>query len=191
MNLKKVEINQQRPNFYKADYKNIRNYLNQVDWSDMTDLNTEESWKYFMTKMNYCIENFVPIRKSCKNFNKPKWMDQYCVKKVKKKYHAWKRFTYSHSYRDFEEYCKLRNSASKAVRFAKKKYQKGAAESVKTAPKSFWSHVKSETKCKSNIGDLRDKDGEIKSDDYEKAEISNDFFASVFTCRRELRDSRV
>ena len=39
----KVEINQQRPNFYKADYRNIRNYLNQVDWSDMTDLNTEES----------------------------------------------------------------------------------------------------------------------------------------------------
>ena len=108
-------------------------------------------------------------------------MDQYCVRKGKKKYHAWKRFTYSQSYTDYEEYCKIRNSATKAVKFAKKKYQKGIAESIKTSPKSFWSHVKEETKSKSNIGDLRDKIGELKTEDQEKVEILNYFFASVFT----------
>ena len=71
-------------------------------------------------------------------------MDQYCVRKVKKTYHAWKRFTHIHSYRDYEEYCILRNTASKAVTYAKKKYQKGIAESVIKSPKSFWSHVKEE-----------------------------------------------
>lgn len=52
---------------------------------------------------------------------------------------------------------------------------------MKIVPKSFWSHVKGETNSKSNIGDLKDKDGEIWTDDQEKAVILNDLFASVFT----------
>ena len=94
-------------------------------------------------------------------------MDHYCVRKVKKKYQAWKRFTFSHSYTDYKNYCKIRNSVTKAVKSAKKKYQKGLAASMKTSPKSFWSHVKEETKSKSTIGDLRDKDGDLKTEDQE------------------------
>ena len=172
---------QQRPDFYKADYRSIRTYLQSVDWNEMSDMDTETSWDFFMNKVSYCIEQYVPVKKTNKKFKKPKWMDQYCVRKVKKKYQAWKRFTHSHSYRDYAEYCKLRNSAAKAVKFAKKKYQKGIAESVQKSAKSFWSHVKEEIKSKSSIGDLKDKNGEIKTDNKDKAEILNDFFASAFT----------
>ena len=69
----------------------------------------------------------------------------------------------------------------KSLNVSKKKYQKGLAASIKTSPKSFWSHVKEETKNKSTIGDLRDKDGDLKTEDQEKANILNDFFSSVFT----------
>ena len=41
--------------------------------------------------------------------------------------------------------------------------------------------MKEETKSKSSIGDLKDANGEIKTEDKDKAEILNDFFASVFT----------
>ena len=101
----------------------------------MSDLDTENSWNFFMIKVKFCIDNYVPVKYSNKKFKKPKWMDQYCVRKVKIKYHAWKRFTHSH--RDYEEYCKLRNSASKAVTCAKKKYKKCIAESVKNLPSHF------------------------------------------------------
>ena len=67
------------------------------------------------------------------------------------------------------------------MKFAKKKYQKGIAESVQKSPNSFWSHGDEETKSKSSIVDLKDKNGEIKTDDKDKAENLNDFFASVFT----------
>ena len=147
----------------------------------MKGLNTEDSWNFFIEKNQHCIDHFVPLRRTCKNFKKPKWMDHYCVRKVKKKYQAWKRFTFSHSYTDYENYCKIRNSVTKAVKFAKKKYQKGLAASIKTSPKSFWSHYKEETKSKSTIGDLRDKDADLKTEDQEKANILNDFFSSVFT----------
>ena len=70
---------------------------------------------------------------------------------------------------------------TKAVKFAKKKYQKGLAASIKISPKPFWSHVKEDTKRKSTIGDLRDKDGDLKTEDQKKANILNDIFSSVFT----------
>ena len=46
----KEEVNQQRPNFYKADYRLIREYLSKVDWSEMKGLNTEDSWNFFIEK---------------------------------------------------------------------------------------------------------------------------------------------
>ena len=101
-----------------------------------------------MNKVKYCIDNYVPVKGKNKKFDKPKWMDQYCVRKVKKKYHAWKRFTHSHSYRNYEEYCKLRNSASKAVTYAKKKYQKGIAESGKNLPSHFGAMSKRKPRVK-------------------------------------------
>ena len=42
-------------------------------------------------------------------------------------------------------------------------------------------NVKEETNSKSNIGDIKDIHGNIKTEDVDKAEILNDFFASVFT----------
>ena len=43
VNLKKEEINQQRPNFYRADYRLIREYMSQVNWCELKGLNTEDS----------------------------------------------------------------------------------------------------------------------------------------------------
>ena len=171
-----------RPNFFKGNYKAIRDYLDNVKWETIDNMEVNDAWLYFMEKVNYCIDNFVPSR-SVNNtkFQKPKWMDHYCVRKVKKKYHAWMRFTYTHNYIDYQEYCRARNSATKAVRFSKIKFQKGVADSVKRSPKSFWSYVKDQTKSNSKIGDLQDSNGNIHTDDSDKADILNDFFATVFT----------
>ncbi|WAR28875.1 hypothetical protein MAR_014579 [Mya arenaria] len=143
-------------------------------------MNVEDSWSFLLRHMDFCVENFIPECNTKGRCKKPKWMDYYCVRKVKKKYHAWKRYTYSRSYRDYQSYCKIRNSTTKASRFSKKKYQKGVAESSKTSQKSFWSFVKGETNTRSGIGDLRDKNGNIATLIKDKANILNDFFASVF-----------
>ena len=180
-----VSINSEnidRPKYFKGNYVEIRDYLGNIAWNQMENMGVEESWKFLLDHLNTCIDRFIPrstVNK--KGFQKPRWMDYYCVRKIKKKYHAWKRFTHSHSYRDYQAYCKLRNSATKAIRFSKKKYQKGVAESSKTSPKSFWSFIKDETKGKSEIGDLIDEDGNRVTENVDKANMLNDFFASVFT----------
>ena len=48
----KEEVNQQRLNFYKADYRLIREYMSQINWSEMNGLNTADSWNFFIEKIN-------------------------------------------------------------------------------------------------------------------------------------------
>ena len=78
----------------------------------MSDLNTENSWNFFMNKVKYCIDNYVPVKSNNKKFNKPKEWTNIVWEKLRKSITPKKRFTHSHCYRDYEEYCKLQNSAS-------------------------------------------------------------------------------
>ena len=67
------------------------------------------------------------------------------------------------------------------MRFARKRYEKGVADLVKENPKAFWAYVNSKTKMRSGISDLKDENGTMCSSDADKANILNNFFASVFT----------
>lgn len=179
-----VEIKVQdtiRKNFFKGDYVKVKDFLSKVNWSEMDSMDIDDSWTFFIDKVNFCIENFIPVKKKSRYDNKPKWMDHYCVRKVKKKYQAWKRFTFSRSYEDYAEYCRLRNSATNAIRFAKLSHEKGIAQGAKNSPKPFWAYVKEKTKSKTGIGDIVDKDGKVNTEDSDKADVLNEFFASVFT----------
>ena len=170
-----------RPNFFKGDYNAINRFLESVNWNEINEMNVHDAWQFFIDKIDQCIKNYVPRHSTNPKFTKPKWMDHYCVRKVKKKYHAWKRFSYSRGYNAYQDYCKARNAATKAIRFSKRKFEKGVADSIKTSPKSFWTYINDQTKTRSNIGDLKDSQGNLKTSDGDKANILNDFFASVFT----------
>ncbi|XP_072027690.1 uncharacterized protein [Amphiura filiformis] len=102
---------------------------------------------------------------------KPLWMSSEAMRKVKKKYNSWKRYTRTKHYQDYEEYVKIRNEATKEVR---------RAEDVKVNPKAFWKYVRSKTKVKAGIKDLKKEDGSYAQADGDKAEVLNSF-ASVFT----------
>ena len=72
--------------------------------------------------------------------------------------------------------------------FARKRYEKGIAVSVKENPKSFWAYVNSKTKIRS--GDLKDEYNIMRSSDEDKSNVLNDFFAAVFT-REGIQLSRM
>ena len=73
------------------------------------------------------------------------------LRKVKKKYHAWKRYTTTKQYGDYQVYVKLRNAATHGVRSAKIEFERKLADEIKENPKSFWSYVRSKTKVKKGI----------------------------------------
>ena len=39
-------------NFYKGNYEDIRQELSAVNWENMDNLNVEESWNFFIDKIN-------------------------------------------------------------------------------------------------------------------------------------------
>ena len=51
-------------------------------------------------------------------------------------------------------------------------------------PKVFWNYVNSKLKRKTGLGVLKSKDGKRITGDLEKAEILNQYFASVFVEER-------
>ncbi|XP_071944903.1 uncharacterized protein [Antedon mediterranea] len=110
------------------------------------------------------------------------WMNTEALAKIKKKYHAWKRYTATKHYKDYEKYTKLRNAASKESKKAKRIFEKKLAKEVKTNPKCFWNYVRSKTRIKCGISHLTKPDGSKTKNDEEKAFILNNFFCSTFTC---------
>ena len=63
-----------------------------------------------------------------------------------------------------KEYCILRNKATKVVRYARIRHEKGIADSVMENCLSFWSYVKSRTGVRPGVADLKDEHGVLKSD---------------------------
>ena len=51
---------------------------------------------------------------------------------------------------------------------------------METDPKSFYAYFRSESKTKTNVRPLRNRDGDFISDDLEINEILNSYFGSVF-----------
>ena len=100
---------------------------------------------------------------------------------MRKKYHYWKKFSLSGEYVDFLQYKNIRNRAVKAVRAAKRKFERKLAKTAKANPKSFYAYVRSRCKTKDKVGPIKDAKGNVVNEDKLAAEILNAYFASVFT----------
>lgn len=116
---------------------------------------------------------------------------------VRDKHKKWKKYQKKRTASAWKDYTLARNTATSEVRKAKATFEQKIAREVEENPKSFWSYVKSQTKTKSGIADLKKSDVIAVSTDLEKAEVLNQFFASVFTnedfsstpiCERKIQD---
>ncbi|XP_072037662.1 uncharacterized protein [Amphiura filiformis] len=176
-----------RYKYDKGDYKKLNEDLSSVQWEEeLTPYSVDVAWNVFTNLLGTAMERNIPKTKPPRASKegkkwKPLWMSNEAMKKVKKKYHAWKRYSNTRQYQDFVNYKRARNAASKEVRFAKKSFEKKLAADIKKNPKSFWKYVRSKTKTKTGIHDLEKEDGSFAHTDEDKAEILNKFFASVFT----------
>ncbi|GAB0184051.1 adenylate cyclase type 1 [Grus japonensis] len=71
--------------------------------------------------------------------------------------------------------------AREQVRKAKALIEISLARDVKDNKKSFYRYVSDKRRTRENVGPLRNETGDLVTQDIEKAEVLNDFFASVFT----------
>lgn len=81
-----------RMNYYKGDYDTMRNELN-MNWSEYFQTKSvEESWEMLKNKLQELCDRYIPKIQSGRKLTKPIWMNETALRKVKKKYAAWRRF---------------------------------------------------------------------------------------------------
>ena len=170
------------PDWRKADLEGLRQEAASFEWTEELDgLGTEECWTKIKETMNNLQEKYVPLRKRREN-NQPVWMDRKLLRTIRKKRRLWKAYTQTDDYRDFTAYKEFEKETTKAVKNAKKKYERKLAKEAKKNPKQFYAYLKSKTSNRESVGPLK-KDGsqDFESDDTVMAGMLNEFFSSVFT----------
>ncbi|GAB0191850.1 mitochondrial enolase superfamily member 1 [Grus japonensis] len=81
----------------------------------------------------------------------------------------------------WEEYRETVRVARDQVRKAKALVEISLARDVKDNKKSFYRYVSEKRRMRENVGPFQNEMGDLVTQDMEKAEVLNDFFASVFT----------
>lgn len=82
---------------------------------------------------------------------------------------------------NWEHYKRSRNQATSLIGPSKYNFEKNIANQIKANPKQFWKCVGSKPKTRQTVGDLENANGKLSSDNKEKAELLNEYFASAFT----------
>ncbi|GAB0178869.1 mitochondrial enolase superfamily member 1 [Grus japonensis] len=104
----------------------------------------------------------------------------------KEAYRGWKQGQVA-----WEEYRETARAAREQVRKAKALIEINLARDVKDNKKSFYRYVSDKRRTRENVGPLRNEMGDLVTQDMEKAEVLNDFFASVFTGKCLSRAAQV
>ncbi|GAB0207101.1 mitochondrial enolase superfamily member 1 [Grus japonensis] len=106
-------------------------------------------------------------------------------KHKKEAYRVWKQGQVA-----WEEYRETVRAARDQVRKAKALTELNLARDIKDSKKSFYTYVSDKKKTRENVGPLQNETGDLVTQDMEKAEVLNDFFASVFTSKSSSHTSQ-
>jgi hypothetical protein len=173
---KKSQMDPGYRNFIKADYKSIRNSLQSVSWPDLfaNCRNVDEMYHCYLQILTRQIINYVPLcnkkfgKQWSKTIKKLKSEQKRLHRKVKINRKEADRFAYKKLSQ------KIRIKIKQEIRSNEEKIIRNGKDNT------FWSFVNSKTKCKPELPAI--KDGNILiTDDTERAEAFNNYFASTFT----------
>ena len=122
--------------------------------------------------------------------SRPLWIKNNVMRLIMKKRRVWRWYSTSgYTRKDHEEYLAYKNvqdQVKKAVRLAKRNFERKLAKDSKRNPKAFYGYIKKKTGNRETVGPLKDISGNLVSDDRLMAEQLNSFF-----CLSSLRRAEV
>ena len=168
--------------YKKGNYKQMNEEAQDYDWSYLIDLSVEDQLAAIKNKLFQLIDKYVPNKKkNVRSKAKPRWFTNRVIKKIKKKYKAYKLYDETNLWKDYLDYIEARDISEGARKQAQRDFEKNIAINCKKEPKRFWKYVREKTKGKSGISPLKRENGDMAVSDEDKAETLNNFFGSVFT----------
>ncbi|CAM4601352.1 unnamed protein product [Lepidochelys olivacea] len=167
--------------FRKADFDSLRERMGRIPWrTNLKGKGVQESWLYFKESLLRLQGQTIPMsRKNSKYSRRPAWLNGEILADLKHKKEAYKKWKVGHMTR--EEYKNIARACRNDIRRAKSHLELQLARDVKSNKKGFFRYVGNKKKAKESVGPLLNEGGNLVTEDVEKANILNAFFASVFT----------
>ena len=135
------------------------------------------------------MDKFVPVKivKSGRRL-KPPWTNFRSVKRAKKKKRsAATKANKSGLNANHELFIDSKKKVEDTIYKAKADYESSRVQQIKTEPKKFYNYARHFTRSSATVEVLEHQGSRI-TDDTEKAEILNDFFASVLTTEQDTQN---
>ena len=178
----KIEDHKEEFMYKKGNYKKMNEEAHSLDWSYIIELSVEDQLAAIKDKLFQLIKENVPKKKKNTRIKaRPRWFTNRVIKKIKKKYNAYKKYDETNLWKDYLDYIEARDISETARKQAQRDYERNIAINCKKEPKRFWKYIRDKTKGKSGISPLKKKNGTMAVSDKDKAETLNNFFGSVFT----------
>ncbi|KFW65086.1 hypothetical protein AS28_14346, partial [Pygoscelis adeliae] len=169
--------------FRRENFGLFKDLLGRVPWDKaLKGRGTQETWLIFKDHLLQTQEQSTPMsRKSGKNARRPAWMNKELLAKLKHRKEAYRRWKQGQV--AWGEYREIVRAARDQVRKAKALTELNLAGDIKGNKKGFYRYVGDKRKIRENVGPLQREMGDLVTRDMGKAEVFNDFFASVFTSK--------
>ena len=174
------------PQYDKADKKAIRRDIVQLekDFAKQTkNLNAEDSWNFFTTRLNSIVANRVPFKIIRERGDLP-WLAPGLRKRIKRKnrsYDKWKKAPRRRKPRLWDKYTREQREVQKEIKTAHEEYLESLFEDEEGNPvKSFFKALKAKKRNDVGIPPLKTKSGKIESTPIGKATALSDQYSSVF-----------
>ena len=134
-----------------------------------SDKTTDDKWTEISKTINQTIEKNVPQKLTRARHDVP-WFNNDLRRLIRKRRRYYNRSRRTNSPVDHEKFRRIRNLTSTRLKQAKAKYySEMLGESLESNPKAFWSYIKSLKQEDMVIADLKNNEGNIISDNKQKA----------------------
>ena len=167
-------------NIKKGNFNNMRQEMAVHKWN-LVDTNVNDINNQIKEAVHTSMEKNIPKTKMRSKKNHPRWLDNKTLRKIKKKHKLFKRYLLTKEGTDYLKFIQARRKCKRAIKSAKREYERKVAKHSKSNPRQFWRYVNEKLKVNSGISPLDKEDGSKATEDHDKASILNKYFASVFT----------